>query len=127
MSEIGGIALKTDDREVQGQFLASLNHEIRTPLSGILGMTDLLLETPLSEDQLEYVGATRLCAENLLEILNVTLEYSALAANHVLLEETEFSLRDTLEGVVGEFAVKAEAKGLRLVRALDISLPEMVV
>jgi CheY-like chemotaxis protein len=116
-----------DLREVQGQFLASLNHEIRTPLSGILGMTDLLLETPLSEDQLEYVGATRLCAENLLEILNVTLEYSALAANHVLLEETEFSLRDTLEGVVGEFAVKAEAKGLRLVRALDISLPEMVI
>ena len=74
--------MKTDElREVQGQFLASLNHEIRTPLSGILGMTDLLLETPLSEDQREYVGATRVCAENLLEILNVTLEYSALSAN----------------------------------------------
>jgi len=120
--------LKTEDlREVQGQFLASLNHEIRTPLSGILGMTDLLLETPLTEDQLEYVGATRLCAENLLEILNVTLEYSALAANNVLLEETEFSLRDALDGVLGEFAAKAEAKGLRLVRALDASLPEAVV
>src|SRR5277367_6637855 len=127
MSEIGGIALKTDDREVQGQFLASLNHEIRTPLSGILGMTDLLLETPLSEDQLEYVGAARVCAENLLEILNVTLEYSALSSNTVLREETEFSLRDALEGVLGEFAAKAEAKGLRLVRALDPSLPEMVV
>ena len=111
----------------QGQFLASLNHEIRTPLSGILGMTDLLLETPLSDDQREYVGATRLCAENLLEILNVTLEYSALSANRVLLEETEFSLRDTLEGVLGEFAAKAEAKGLRLVHALDASLPEMLV
>jgi CheY-like chemotaxis protein len=128
MSEIGGIALKTDElREVQGQFLASLNHEIRTPLSGILGMTDLLLETPLSEDQREYVGATRVCAENLLEILNVTLEYSALSANRVLLEETEFSLRDTLNGVLGEFAAKVEAKGLRLVRSLDGSLPEMVV
>lgn len=120
--------MKTDDlREVQGEFLASLNHEIRTPLSGILGMTDLLLETPLSEDQLEYVGATRLCAENLLEILNVTLEYSALASNHVRLEQTEFSLRDALQGVLSEFATKAEAKGLRLVRALDASLPEMVV
>jgi CheY-like chemotaxis protein len=128
MSAIGGIALKTDElREVQGQFLASLNHEIRTPLSGILGMTDLLLETPLTEDQREYVGATRVCAENLLEILNVTLEYSALSANRVLLEETEFSLRDTLHGVLGEFAAKAEAKGLRLVRSLDGSLPEMVV
>jgi CheY-like chemotaxis protein len=126
--DIGGNALKTDDlRDLQGQFLASLNHEIRTPLSGILGMTDLLLETLLTEDQREYVGATRLCAENLLEILNVTLEYSALSANRVLLEETEFSLRDTLHGVLGEFAAKAEAKGLRLVRSLDGSLPEMVV
>src|ERR1700733_2325931 len=128
MCQIGGIALKTDElREVQGQFLASLNHEIRTPLSGILGMTDLLFETPLTEDQLEYVAATRVCAENLLEILNVTLEYSALSANQVLLEETEFSLRDALQGVLHEFATKAEAKGLRLVRALDDSLPEMVV
>jgi CheY-like chemotaxis protein len=128
MCDLGGNALKTDElREVQGQFLASLNHEIRTPLSGILGMTDLLLETLLTEDQREYVGATRLCAENLLEILNVTLEYSALSANHVLLDETEFSLRDTLEGVLGEFSTKAESKGLRLVRALDENLPEMVV
>jgi CheY-like chemotaxis protein len=128
MSALGGIVLKTDElRDVQGQFLSSLNHEIRTPLSGILGMTDLLFETPLSEDQREYVGATRVCAENLLEILNVTLEYSALAANQVLLEETEFSLRDTLEGVLGEFAPKAEGKGLLLERAWDGSLPEMVV
>jgi len=128
MCDVGGNALKTDDlREVQGQFLASLNHEIRTPLSGILGMTDLLLETLLTEDQREYVGATRLCAENLLEILNVTLEYSALSANHILLEETEFSLRDTLEGVLGEFATKAEAKGLHLIQSLDGNLPEMVV
>ncbi len=114
-------------REVQGQFLASLNHEIRTPLSGILGMTDLLLETPLTGDQREYVASARLCAENLLEILNVTLEYSALAANRVLLEETEFSLRDALQGVLGEFAPKAEGKGLRLIPTLDPSLPEMVV
>lgn len=120
--------MKTDNlREVQGQFLASLNHEIRTPLSGILGMTDLLLETPLTDDQREYVGAARLCAENLLEILNVTLEYSALSANQILLEETEFSVRDTIQGVLGEFAAKAEAKGLSLVQTLDASLPEMVV
>jgi two-component system, sensor histidine kinase len=120
--------LKTDDlRDAQGQFLASLNHEIRTPLSGILGMTDLLFETPLTDDQREYVGAARLCAENLLEILNVTLEYSALSANQILLEETEFSPGDTIQGVLGEFAPKAEAKGLRLIRAFDGSLPETVV
>jgi CheY-like chemotaxis protein len=125
---MGGIGLKTEElREGQGQFLTSLNHEIRTPLSGILGMTDLLLETPLSEDQREYVAATRLCAENLLEILNVTLEYSALSADHVRLEETEYSLRDILHGVLSEFAPKAEAKGLQLIRTLDAGLPEMVL
>jgi len=110
--------------DVQGQFLASLNHEIRTPLSGILGMTDLLLETPLTEDQQEYVAATRLCAENLLEIMNVTLEYSALSANRVLVEKTEFPLRQTLEAVVAEFSFKAKSKGLQLVTAVDDALPE---
>lgn len=112
---------------MQGEFLASLNHEIRTPLSGILGMTDLLLETSLTEDQQEYAAATRVCAENLLEILNVTLEYSALSAHRVRLEEAEFSLLDTLQGVQHEFAAKAGAKGLRLIGALDRSLPEMAV
>ncbi len=127
MSDLGGNALKTDElRDLQAQFLASLNHEIRTPLSGILGMTDLLFETPLSDDQREYVGAARLCAENLLEILNVTLEFSALSSQQAVSEEAEFSIRDTLQGVIGEFASKAEAKGLRLVCSLDSSLPEMV-
>src|SRR5580704_17606493 len=90
-------------------------------------MTDLLFETPLSEDQREYVGATRLCAENLLEILNVTLEYSALSANHLYLEEAEFSLRETLAGLVSEFAFKAESKDVRLRHNFDRSLPSAVV
>src|SRR5579864_3760592 len=128
MGSIRAIVLKTDElSELKGQFLMSLNHEIRTPLSGILGMTDLLLETSLSEEQKDYVGATRLCAENLLEILNVTLEYSALSANHLHLEETEFSLRETLAGLVSEFASKAESKGVRLRHNFDRSLPATFV
>jgi two-component system, sensor histidine kinase len=120
--------LKNDElSELKGQFLASLNHEIRTPLSGILGMSDLLLETPLSEEQKEYVDATRLCAENLLEILNATLEYSALSANHIHLEEEEYPLRETLEGVVAQFAFKAKAKGLDLRHTFEGNLPEAVV
>jgi signal transduction histidine kinase len=59
---------------LKGTFLASLNHEIRTPLSGILGMADLLLETNMDDEQREYVNAARLCAESLFEILNATLE-----------------------------------------------------
>jgi len=119
---------QTDDISViKRQFLASLNHEIRTPLSGILGMSDLLLETSLSADQKEYVDATRTCAENLLQLLNGALEYSALSANHVRAEETEFPLRETLNGMLAEFMPKAEAKGLKLIRNFDPRLPEAAI
>src|ERR1700688_2614636 len=85
---------------LKGTFLASLNHEIRTPLSGILGMADLLLETKLDEEQKEYVNATRLCAESLFEILNATLEYSALEGGHFILDSSEFSIREVLEAAL---------------------------
>jgi len=113
--------------ELKGQFLASLNHEIRTPLSGILGMADLLLETELTEEQKEYVGSARQCAETLLEMLSVTLEFSALSANQVTLEETEFRVRDMLKSLAAEFAPKAEEKGLRLQTTCDDSVPDVVL
>jgi len=119
---------KTDElSELKDHFLASLNHEIRTPLSGILGMADLLLETSLTDEQKDYVGATRLCAENLLEILNSTLEFSALSANHIQLEETEFAIREMLEGVASEFQFRAESKALTLRCSFDSALPDAVL
>ena len=90
-------------------------------------MTDLLLETPLSADQKEYVDATRVCAENLLQLLNGALEYSALSANNVSVEESEFSLRETLDGVTAEFLPKAESKGLKLTRNFDPKLPHAAI
>ena len=114
---------RTDLDEMKGTFLSSLNHEIRTPLSGILGMTDLLLETSLSEEQLEYVQAARLCAENLFEILNATLEYSALEAGHFRLDSSEFSLQEALESTVAAHAFQAQVKNLELKLRLDPKLP----
>jgi CheY-like chemotaxis protein len=112
---------------LKGTFLASLNHEIRTPLSGILGMADLLLETNLDAEQLEYVNATRLCAESLFEILNATLEYSALEAGRFSLDESEFSLRDLIESTRAQQALKAEAKGLTIQCSYDPALPETMI
>jgi CheY-like chemotaxis protein len=112
---------------VKGTFLASLNHEIRTPLSGIMGMVDLLLETKLDEEQRDYVNATRLCAENLFEILNATLEYSAMEAGQVTLDEGEFSVREMLEAAVTQFQPKADAKNLKLFLTLDADLPETLL
>ena len=113
--------------ELKGTFLSSLNHEIRTPLSGILGMTDLLLETRLDDEQLEYVQAARLCAENLFEILNATLEYSALEAGHFCLDSSEFSLREVLEAALAQHALKAQMKNVALHLRLSDSLPETAI
>jgi CheY-like chemotaxis protein len=113
--------------ELKGTFLANLNHEIRTPLSGILGMADLLLETELTEEQRDYVATSRLCAEDLFHILNAALEYSALEAGQLTLEETEFSPQEMVDSAVGQQAGKAQAKGLHLCSKLDAAMPETLV
>lgn len=112
---------------IKGAFLASLNHEVRTPLSGIVGMLDLLTETALDEDQREYLSAARLCTDSLTELLNATLEFSALEAGQTRLDETEFNLRETLETAVAQHAPKAELKNLRLSVTLAPELPETMV
>ena len=108
------------------EFLASLNHEIRTPLSGIIGMTDLLLETALDSEQSEYVASVRMCAERLLETLSTGLEYSALAAGEIELENYEFNLGECLENAVREHSGKAVAKSILLGFSLDSALPQNV-
>lgn len=112
---------------LKGTFLANLNHEIRTPLSGILGMTDLLLETQLDEEQRDYVSTARLCAENLFHLLNATLEYSALTAGQLKLDETEFILSEMVDSTLAKQRPKADAKGLHLNLTLDPRLPQTIV
>src|SRR3954465_1906004 len=94
----------------KGAFLASLNHEVRTPLSGIVGMLDLLAETTLDEDQKDYLTAARLCTESLTDLLNTSLEYAALEAGQITLDESEFSLRETLEAALSQHQPKAAVK-----------------
>jgi CheY-like chemotaxis protein len=113
--------------QIKGVFLASLNHEIRTPLSGIIGMLDLLLETPIDDDQRDYINAARLCTESLSDLLNASLEYAALDAGQVSLEEIEFSVREMLEAAVAQQRTKADVKQLRLRLTLDPGLPETLV
>lgn len=120
-------APSTEQDKAKGTFLTSLSHEIRTPLSGILGMTDLLLETNLDEEQKEYVSAAKVCAESLFELLNATLQYSALAAGQFRIDESEFSLIEVLNAAQQQYVSKADGKGLTLRMSLDAALPETVV
>src|ERR1700687_2078550 len=113
--------------QVKVLFLASLNPEIRTPLSGIMGMLDLLLETGLDEDQRDYLNAARLCAESLSELLNSSLQYAALEAGQIVLEETEFSVKEMLESALAQQRSKADVKQLRLRLTLDAGLPETLI
>lgn len=113
--------------QVKGVFLASLNHEIRTPLSGIMGMLDLLLETSIDEDQRDYLNAARLCAESLSELLNSSLEYAALEAGQISLEESEFSVKEMLEAAVAQQRFKADLKQLQLRLTLAPGLPETLI
>src|SRR5579862_5613579 len=92
-----------------------------------MGMADLLLETPLDEEQRDYVNAARLCAENLFEILNATLEYSALEAGQLTLDESESNLKETLDAALSPQVPKAVAKGLKVFSTVDAALPETMV
>jgi hypothetical protein len=112
--------------QLKGSFLASLNHELRTPLSGVLGMTELLLETRLDPEQQEYVQTTRQCATQLLDTLNLILTYSSLAAGSHQAETAEFHLPQLLEALAVEAKERAETKGLRFYLKIDETLPETV-
>ena len=112
-------------KELKGRFLATLNHEIRTPLTGILGMADLLDETSLTPLQKEYVSIFRGCAQNLYHLLSATLEFAALSSGEARAEMAPFPLMYTLEVIAAEHLLKAKAKGLKFYFQLDGDLPDL--
>lgn len=108
------------------QLLASLNHEIRTPLSGVLGAIDLLLETKLDDEQRDYALMARESANSLLNLLNDTLEYTSLVNGCSQLDEAEFDLQETLQGAMAEFIATAEQRRLDLRWIVDPILQRIV-
>ena len=112
---------------LKGRFLSSLNHEMRTPLTGIMGMADLLRETSLSAEQSEYVSIIRSCADGLSDILNATLEFASLRSGQTRREEAPFELLPCLEAVAAEFSAKARNKGLDFRFQAEGFLPDVVL
>jgi len=99
----------------KSEFLANMSHEIRTPLNGIIGMTELALDTPLSAEQREYLTMVKSSADSLLAILNDILDFSKIEMRKLELEDIPFSVRDHLADLVKPLALRAEQKGLELV------------
>ena len=111
-------------KEMQELFLANMSHEIRTPMNGIQGMTDLLLDTTLTDQQKEFARIIKRSVNNLLVIINDILDFSKIKAGKLAIEKIDFRPKDVLDNVKGIFDHRVKKKGILLQATIDPAIPD---
>ncbi|PWJ59232.1 PAS domain S-box-containing protein [Dyadobacter jejuensis] len=113
--------------EAKEQFMANMSHEIRTPMNAIIGFTNLLEGTPQNQEARQYVDYIKTSGENLLVLINDILDYSKIQAGMMVLETTNFKVKDLVQSIQTMFQARAHHKGLKLTLAMDPAIPDFLL